>query len=378
MSFVSLDDQQYFKALAEASIVSKSDVDGKITYVNDNFVKITGYTKEEMIGQSHNMFRHPDNSDTLYQELWETISSGKIWRERMVNLNKDGSNFIAESTIIPLIDENGKIKEYMAIRNDITDMVKLKREIFAKEQEKIKEEKIKEAQKSFLVVFTHELKTPLNAIINFTKYIKKQIEQPKELDKNKLSKLLESVLKNSSDMLENITNILDVSKLNAGKLNYTYSLFSVNELVNMSIEKFESLIDEKNIKLSCHMDEDAFINSDEQRVKQIFSNVLSNAIKYGNDEIVISVLQEQGITRLSIEDNGPGIKDKEGVFNLYNQEDEALLERKGQGTGIGLYFIKLLCQDLKISYKIEDRDVGSGTKFIITFADKIKTNRGQK
>ena len=372
MNLVSLADQQYFKALAEASIVSKSDIDGNIIYVNDNFCKVTGYTREEMLGHSHGMFRHPDNPDSVYQEMWETITKGKVWRERITNLNKDGSNFIAESTIIPLIDEEGNIKEYMAIRNDITDMVKLKREIFAKEQEKVKEEKIKEAQKSFLVVFTHELKTPLNAIINFTKYIKKQIEQPKEFNRDKLLKLLESVLKNSSDMLENITNILDVSKLNAGKLNYNYSLFDANELINVSIEKFNSLLRDKNIKLTYDIEQEVFIYSDEQRVKQMFSNVLSNAVKYGNGEITIKLSSNRDMTILSVEDNGPGIKDKEGVFNLYNQEDESLLERRGQGTGIGLYFIKLLCQDLNISYTIEDRAESSGTKFIFTFANKTK------
>ncbi len=369
----SLDNQQYFKALIEASIVSKSDPDGRITYVNDNFCKTTGYRREEMIGNSHNMFRHPDSSDSLYKELWETISAGKVWRERMLNLNKDGSTFMAESTIIPLTDEVGNIKEYMAIRNDITDMLKLKREIFAKEQDKIKEEKIKEAQKSFLVVFTHELKTPLNAIINFTKYIRKQIEQPKEFDRAKLLKLLESVLRNSSDMLENITNILDVSKLNAGKLNYNYVFFNANELINMTVQKFDSLISEKKINLRCEMPEEAFIYSDEQRVSQIISNVLSNAVKYGKDEILITLSADKEETVISIEDNGPGIKDKEGVFNLYNQEDEQLLDRRGQGTGIGLYFLRLLCEDLNIAYKVEDREESTGTRFVFSFSNKKLT-----
>ncbi|QOY53358.1 hybrid sensor histidine kinase/response regulator [Candidatus Sulfurimonas baltica] len=363
------DDLQYFNALTEASIISKSDMNGIITYVNDNFCKITGYTREEMIGHSHSMFRHPNNPNEIYIDMWKTITSGIIWRERMVNLNKDGSEFIAESTIIPLLDENDNIKEYMAIRNDVTDAVTFKRKIFLEEQEKIKRIKIAEAQKSFLVVFTHELKTPLNAIINFTKYVKKQIELPKELNKEKLSSLLESVLSNAHDMLENVTQILEVSKLNAHKLTYNYSVFNAKDIVSEVMKRYNSLLTEKNITLTCDVQDDALISNDVFRVKQIFSNIVSNAIKYGNNEIKISVLNKEHIT-VSVEDNGPGIKDKDAVFNLYSQEDDGLLERKSQGTGVGLYFVKLLCTDLHISYKVEDRNEGSGTKFTLTFNEK--------
>lgn len=365
------DEIQYFNALTEASIVSKSDTNGIITYVNDNFCKITGYSREEMLGRSHNMFRHPSNPDELYREMWKTISSGNIWRERMLNLSKDGSEFIAESTIIPLVDSNGVIKEYMAIRNDITEMVKYKREVNAREQDKIEQKKISEAQKSFLVVFTHELKTPLNAIINFSKYIKKHMELPTEPDKKKLISLLESVLNNANDMLDNVTQILEISKLNAGKLSYSCTLFNVADLISSTIDKYDSLISEKQIKLIFNSEENIFIDSDEYRVKQIISNILSNAIKYGKDKIIIT-LSSNDHTTVSIEDNGPGIKDKEAIFGLYTQEDDSLLQRKGQGTGIGLHFIKLLCSDLDISYKVEDASEGHGTKFSIIFADRSK------
>ncbi|QOY55785.1 response regulator [Candidatus Sulfurimonas marisnigri] len=363
------DDIQYFNVLTEASIISKSDTKGVITYVNDNFCKITGYLREEMLGHPHSIFKHPNNSDEIYKDLWDTISSGKIWRDRMVNLNKDGSEFIAETTIIPLLGSNGSIKEYMAIRNDVTEVVHFKRKIFLEEQEKAKRIKVAEAQKSFLVVFTHELKTPLNAIINFTKYVKKQIELPKELNKEKLSSLLDSVLSNANDMLENVTQILEVSKLNAHKLTYNYSVFNAKDIVSEVMKRYNSLITEKNIKVVYDMPDDVLISNDIFRVKQIFSNIVSNAIKYGNSEIKISISNKEHST-ISVEDNGPGIKDKDAIFNLYSQEDDGLLERKSQGTGVGLYFVKLLCADLHISYKVEDRDEGSGTKFILIFNEK--------
>ena len=288
----------------------------------------------------------------------------------MTNLNKNGSHFIADSTIIPLLDHNGNIKEYMAIHNDITDRVELKRELFEKEQMHEKEERIKEAQKSFLVVFTHELKTPLNAIINFSKYVKKQMHSPEKINYNKCSTLLDSVLSNASDMLDNITQILEISKLNSGKLTYTHTLFNANEIIEHTIRKFDSLLESNNIKLTFETKNEAFIYSDELRVKQIISNILSNAIKYGKGKISVIVFRNSLITEISITDNGPGIRDKESIFNLYTQEDEGLLDRKGKGTGIGLYFLKLLCQDLHINYKVEDAEVDSGTRFTLTFKNK--------
>lgn len=360
--------EQYFEALMTASIVSKTNSNGVITYVNDNFCKITGYTREEMLGRTHAMFRHPENSDTLYQEMWETITTGKIWRERMINLNKDGSNFIAESTIIPLVDEEGNISEYLAIRNDITDLVKLKREIFLKEQEKIEHEKIRDAQKSFLLLFTHELKTPLNAIINFTKYIRKQIEKPEEIDQTKLLGLLDTVSLNAIDMLDNITIILETSKLNANKMIYHNSVFSPEPLIEELLSKYQILIHEKNIQVSKYFTSDVLIHSDEYRVKQIVANILSNAIKYGHNEIYITLSVRDEEVVLTIEDNGPGIKNKEAIFELYAQEDTNVLERKAQGTGIGLYFLKLLCRDLHINYTIGDRKDAPGTKFSLCFS----------
>jgi signal transduction histidine kinase len=147
-------------------------------------------------------------------------------------------------------------------------------------------------------------------------------------------------------------------------------------LITVALTKYDSLINEKNIKLIQHSDRDVFIYSDILRIQQIFSNILSNAIKYGNDEIIIT-LRDTGTDTviISIEDNGPGIQDKEAIFDLYVQESENFLQRKGQGTGIGLYFIKLLCQDLNIYYKIEDREEGGGTKFILSFRKKSKKSQ---
>jgi len=373
--------EQYFEALLDASIVSKSDSSGKITYANENFCKITGYSEEEMLGKSHSIFRHSDNSSELYRDMWSTISKGKVWRGRIINLNRDNSTFIADSTIIPCFDECGVIVEYLAIRHDVTKEVELTKNIIQKEQEKIRDEQIKEAEKAFLIMFTHELKTPLNAIINFSKYIKRRIVEAKIPQSVKLADLSDAVLQNATDMLENITQILEISKLNAGKLEYQKSLLNVNKLIKSIEKKYISLIQSSGITVTYEIDDEVFVYSDEFRLKQIISNILSNAIKYGRDKIKITLEGNIQESKIIIEDNGVGIKHKDEVFELFIQEDDSSIDKKATGTGIGLYFVQLLCKDLSISYKIEDacpdEEKYKGVKFILTFTRERK-NREDK
>lgn len=366
MKILSLE-SRYFKVLTQASIVSKSDIHGKITYVNNNLCNISGYTRQELIGKSHNIFKHPSTKKSTYQDMWNTILTGKIWRGRIENLNKNRNSFLAETIIIPMKDYKGKIFEFIAIRQDITEYVLLKRKMQIETLKKAEQQRINEAKEAFLVLFTHELKTPLNAIINFSKYIYAKLINSQYLEPKKTAKLLKSITSNAHDMLDNVNNILDVSKLQSHRLNYSKKLFKLNGLVLSLLEQFDSLIKAKNIKIELLLDAEHEIYSDEYRVKQIISNILSNAIKYGDTKIYIETKESKTGHVIYIEDNGNGIKDKESVFDLYEQGNVSLMKRETQGTGIGLYFVKLICTDLGIKYTLKDSARLGGTSFGLIF-----------
>lgn len=358
---------QYFKSLMDASIVSQSDTKGNITYINENFTLVTGYTKEDVIGKNHRIMKHPSNPPYIFKEMWDTITKGEIWRERVLNRNKDGSDFWADTIIIPFKDEEtGEITQYIAIRRDITQMLMERRASQEKEQKAHEQMKLSEAKDSFLVLFTHELKTPLNAIINFSQYLHKNMHRIEEIPKSKKTHLLEQIYKSASSMLENVTSILDLSKLRNHKINYTYSLFSVKESIEDVIERHESLArgHQKNITFQDDGSE-PFMSSDEYRFKQILANILSNAIKYGKHEIEIFLLCDKEKIEIIIEDDGKGIEDKEGVFELYAQSSGGITNMEKKGTGIGLNFVKLLCEDLKFTCKIEDSASLGGAKFVL-------------
>ena len=371
-----LAEHHYFRTLIDFAIVSQTDVEGNITYVNGNFLKTTGFSLKELIGHNHRLMKHPQTAPEIFTDMWETIGRGEVWRAQILNRNKDGSDFWAETMIIPYKDQtSGEILQYLAIRHDITEFLQKERlanEIKRKVQE---QEELAEAKDSFLILFTHELKTPLNAILNFSQYLYKHMPHIDEVPKSKRIYLLEQIYKSASSMLENVTNILDLGKLRHQKLHYNLTLFNVKEAILDVIEKHGALaLDYKRMLFFQSDENDPFITSDEYRFKQILSNILSNSIKYGRSIVEISLTSDNEKIEIVMHDDGKGIQDKEEVFALYTQSSSAPSSVEKKGTGIGLHFVKLLCEGLNFEYKIEDSPSLGGAKFILTKRLKEQKN----
>ncbi len=119
----------YKMAIDETSIVSKTTPKGIITYVNKQFIEISGYSEKELLGFSHNMVRHPDMPKEAFKELWQTIKAKKVWHGVVKNRKKDGGYYIVDATIIPVLDSNDEIVEFIGVRHDITELEKSKEEI---------------------------------------------------------------------------------------------------------------------------------------------------------------------------------------------------------------------------------------------------------
>ena len=120
---------QYKELIDHTSIVSKSDKDGNITFANDKFCEISGYTLDELIGMPHSTVRDPDTPASVFKELWETIEDKKIWNGHIKNKRKDGGSYYVDATICPILDENGEIIEYIGLRNDITELINPKKQL---------------------------------------------------------------------------------------------------------------------------------------------------------------------------------------------------------------------------------------------------------
>jgi diguanylate cyclase (GGDEF)-like protein/PAS domain S-box-containing protein len=120
---------EYKRAVDLSNIVSKTNPKGVITYVNDKFCEISGYTREEVIGRPHNIIRHPDMPREAFKELWDTIKTKKSWHGIIRNMRKDGGQYIVDTTVVPILDVDGDITEYIAIRHDITELEETKQQL---------------------------------------------------------------------------------------------------------------------------------------------------------------------------------------------------------------------------------------------------------
>ncbi len=121
--------EEYKKAIYEGSIISASNLSGHITYVNDKLLELTGYTQEELIGKPHSIFRDPTTPKAIFKEMWDTIKNKKPYKGLIKNKRKDGKFFYVKITIVPIVDLNGDIHEYLAFRDDVTELVESQYEL---------------------------------------------------------------------------------------------------------------------------------------------------------------------------------------------------------------------------------------------------------
>lgn len=145
--------KQYKEAIDASLIVSTTDVHGNIKYVNSNFCKISGYSEQELIGHQHNVIRHPANDKSLFADMWKTILDKKPWQGVFPNKAKNGSTYYVNATIVPLLNRDGEIVEFMALREDITKTIEYQNKLEAQKQ---RASQILDNQESIVVLFNLE------------------------------------------------------------------------------------------------------------------------------------------------------------------------------------------------------------------------------
>jgi PAS domain S-box-containing protein len=127
--------EQYKTIVDISTIMSKTDLQGNITYVNDKFCEISGYEPKELIGKAHRIVRHPDMSKVSFEEMWNTIRAKKVWYGQVKNRKKNGGEYIVQTVVMPILDKNNNLSEFISLRHDITELVMLRREVEDTQQE---------------------------------------------------------------------------------------------------------------------------------------------------------------------------------------------------------------------------------------------------
>ncbi len=197
--------KQYIEAIEKSNIVSKTDTAGIITFVNDEFCKISGYTKEELIGKDHNIVRHPDVAASKFKLLWDTIQNKETYKATVKNLAKDGSIFYVNTTVTPILDENNNIVEYIAIRYDVTKEIMLQEELEEKQKMIFWQSRLASLGQ-MLANIAHQWRQPLTELSLTTFNMKKSSLNHENENVLKFYNESKNIIKNMSNTIDDFTN----------------------------------------------------------------------------------------------------------------------------------------------------------------------------
>jgi PAS domain S-box-containing protein len=338
-----------------------TDLEARIGYVNEAFVSKTGYTRQEAIGQNPSMLQSGRTPKETYDGMWAALMSGEAWHGELINRRKDGSEYVELANIAPVRQADGRITHYVAIKEDITEKKRnaeelehyrahLEQLVAERSAEVIVAKEAAEAasrsKSEFLANMSHEIRTPMNAIIGLTHLLRRDLDEPRHIDR--LSKISGA----AHHLLGIINDILDLSKIEAGRLELESVDFEVGRVIDNVISLIREKAEAKRLAVHADLREvPPLLRGDGLRLQQILLNFASNAVKFTeHGEIVLRARllpTDDGRlwVRFEVHDTGIGLSagQQTELFQPFLQAD-ASTTRKYGGTGLGLAISRRLTQ----------------------------------
>ncbi|MBC8061273.1 MAG: PAS domain S-box protein [Clostridiaceae bacterium] len=311
-----------------------TDTNGNINYVNPWFSQVTGYSFEEVLGKNPRILRSGNHHINYYNILWNTITKGNIWHGEFLNKKKNGELYWEQASISPVFDGSGNIINYVAIKDDITEHKRIDTELRKAKEEA---ERANATKSTFLANMSHEIRTPMNAILGFSQLLLR--------DSNITAQQREHIgiiNKSGEHLLDLINDILEISKIEAGRVYINLTSFSLSEFIEDLANLFRPRMEEKGLEFFIENEANNFkyIIADQNKLRQIFINLIGNALKFTNSGSIvwrINTVKKQGVFNLmsEIEDSGEGMAPEElqRLFKAFEQTEVGI---KAGGTGLGL------------------------------------------
>ena len=341
-------------ALDVHAIVAITDARGRITFVNDKFCAISKYSREELLGQDHRIINSGYHPKEFIRDLWTTISQGLVWQGEIKNRAKDGFFYWVATTIVPFLNEEGKPRQYVVIRADITGHKEA--EAALKEADRRKDE--------FLATLAHELRNPLAPVRNAV-----EVLRMKGPDIPELHWARDIIDRQTQAMTRLIDDLMDISRINQGKIELKREQIQLAKIVQGAVETSRPLIEEMGHTLTVTLPPvRVIVDADLTRLAQVFLNLLNNAAKYterGGRIDLRADLQGSDVV-VSVADTGIGIPaDKlPTLFEMFSQVEVALSRSQG-GLGIGLCLVKRLVEMHSGSVEAKSGGPGQGSEFVV-------------
>ena len=318
-----------------------TDIDGIIEYVNPIFCETTGFTADEIIGKHARILRSDQMHPETYHDLWETIKSGGIWRKELLNKKKDGSLFWESVTLTSIKNDKGLITNYIAIKENISERKKMEAELIKAKEKAEESDHLKSA---FLANMSHEIRTPLNSIIGFSELL-----GDPDFDQEQKDEFRQTIVDNGNNLLVIISDIMDFSMLEARQIKIRREVISTRKLFTELQNDFSKKATQKGIEFRIIKpldQQDILIESDLYRIKQIFNNLIGNALKFTKEGYIeIGYKIENHTMTFNVKDTGIGIDSAyhTSIFERFRQVDLAKTRKYG-GNGLGLAISKNLAE----------------------------------
>ncbi|MCK4742681.1 MAG: PAS domain S-box protein [Sulfuriflexus sp.] len=327
-------------ALDAHAIVGITDRKGKLTYVNDKFCNISGYTRAELIGQGYDILDSGYHDDAFYKSLRDTIFTGKVWHGEICDSRKDGSVYWVETTIVPFVNKQGMPYQYVGIQTDISDRKEAAQKL--RDYQEHLEDKVEERTnnlkvanselESFCYSVSHDLRAPLRSIDGFSQALLEDCAE--QLDEQACD-YLDRVRTSSHRMGELIESLLNLSKVVRSDM--IKSQVNLSQLAVNVINQLSTGEPERKVDFICAPD--LVVSGDERLLLAMLENLLGNAWKFTSRSdqasIELGVVHEETRDVFFIRDNGTGFDEKymhkmfEPFQRLHSNDDY-------EGTGIGL------------------------------------------
>lgn len=397
--------KQYQNAIDASNIVSKTNKDGIIIFANEEFCKISGYTKEELIGRSHNIVRHEDVPKEVFENLWRTILAKKVYKGILKNKAKNGKTFWLNATIIPILDKNGDIEEFVAIRHDVTKVFLLN-ERLNKMQQRLKnsneilEKRVKKQTKKLIelnenlekrvafeiakneekthIMFrqsrlasmgemianiAHQWRQPLNELSIELFKMKQNLNNEDEF--LKIYDHSKQIIKNMSKTIDDFSNFFKTQSSN--------EVFLLCEAVDEARAMLKATFEKENINLEIKCKRGIFVYGLKSEITHVLMNILANskdAFKNNlikEKHIILSTNIKNGKVSIDIFDNAGGIA-KENLEKIF--EPYFTTKHKSVGTGLGLYIVKMILDRMNGEISVRNYKKGANFKIILPAIEK--------
>ncbi|MCG6534855.1 MAG: PAS domain S-box protein [Syntrophales bacterium LBB04] len=391
------------------------DIAGNFTFFNNSLCKQLGYSKEEMMGMNNRRYMEKDTAKEVFQLFSQVYATGESYRVRDWRIiRKDGASRIHEGSVSLIRNAQGEPIGFRGVTRDITERKQAEEAIRIShdELEKRVEERTRElastnqhlkhevqerwtaqaealrakeaaeranrAKSEFLANMSHELRTPLNHIMGFTELI---VDKTFGELSSTQEEYLNDVLTSSRHLLSLINDILDLSKIEAGKVELELREVDLRALVESSVMMVKEKATKHGITLKVEMDRiPGLVSVDERKLKQVMYNLLSNAVKFtpdGGDVAICGDFLEGKSVKVTVKDTGIGIaaEDLERIFNPFEQGDNTA-SRRYEGTGLGLTLTKRYVElhGGKVSVESEGLGRGSSFSFVIPVAVPLQVS----